>query len=150
MPAMLATLQFDGQPIEADWPYIAHLFSGTASWKPPASVGQLFRRKSGLSTATVPAIIDRLTADEPVLLTMSISPAFYNPQPGGVVSSNESLMPNRVHAAVAVGHGTRGGDPFILIRNSWGDAWGIAGHAWLDGAYLAPRLLRAAFMAGEP
>jgi C1A family cysteine protease len=149
MAAMLATLRYDGQPEEACWPYIAKQFSNKTAWKPPTSVGKVFRRKSTRTAATVRAIIQRLDTDEPVLLTMSISPAFYTPK-GGVVTGTEPLMPNRVHAVVAVGHGSRGRDRFVLIRNSWGKQWGIEGHAWLHVDYLAPRLLDAAVMTGEP
>jgi C1A family cysteine protease len=147
--AMLATLQYDGQPEESNWPYTAKLFANTTKWKPPASVGRLFHRKSELRVATVASIFTQLDANEPVLLTMSISPAFYNPR-SGIVSSNEPLMPNRVHAVVAVGHGRGGNDRFVLVRNSWGEAWGIKGYVWLGVDYLSPRLLDAAAMTEEP
>ena len=146
---MLATLQGDGQPIEVCWPYIAELFTDFANWKPPACAEPIFRRKSETASAKVPNIIERLDRDEPVLFTMSISPAFYRPDLSGIVASSEPPMPKRVHALVAVGHGEQGTDRFVLVRNSWGAAWGLNGHAWIDIAYLAPRLLAAATMSGE-
>ncbi|HZF43980.1 MAG TPA: C1 family peptidase [Sphingomonadaceae bacterium] len=147
---MLAALRGDGQPAEAQWPYIAELFTDFAAWKPPASADPIFRRESVPAKASVPDIVGQLDQDQPVLFTMSISPAFYRPDPTGLISANEPLMPKRVHALVAVGHGTRGVDQFVMVRNSWGEGWGLAGHAWMDTAYLAPRLLAAATMAGEP
>lgn len=150
LSTMLATLRYDGQPVEACWPYITELFTDLAAWQPPSNTDSVFRRDSENTSATVSSIMDRLDQGRPVLFTMSISPAFYRPDPAGVVASSEALMPKRVHALVAVGHGARGADRFILVRNSWGTAWGLNGHAWVDTAYLAPRLLVAAIMAGEP
>ena len=149
LSTMLATLRSDGQPVEASWPYIAEMFTELAAWHPPSSADPIFRRESKNSPATVSSIVDQLDQDRSVLFTMSISPAFYHPTPTGIVASGEALMPRRVHALVAVGHGERGTDRFILVRNSWGTAWGLNGYSWVDTAYLAPRLLVAATMAGE-
>jgi hypothetical protein len=146
---MLATLRGDGQPVETHWPYINSMFTDFSTWTPPPSAASLFRRDNVPLAATVDDLFDRLDHDTPVLFTMSISPAFYLPDHHGVVAGNEPLMPNRVHALVAVGHGYRGSDRFILVRNSWGVDWGLAGHAWVGTAYLKPRFLVAAVMGGE-
>lgn len=146
---MLRTLRGEGQPVEACWPYIAKLFTDFTAWKPPATFDSMYRRDSADAPATVPGIVGRIDQDQPVLFTTSISPAFYRPDPLGVISSSEEPMPQRVHALVAVGHGARGSNRFVLVRNSWGMGWGIDGHAWVDTNYLAPRLLMAAIMAGD-
>jgi hypothetical protein len=148
MGGMLAALRLDGQPEEEAWPYIAELFSDITAWVPPKA-NPVFRRDSTPQAATVESIIERLDADEPVLFTVSISPAFFRPDTDGVVASGEPVQPKRVHALVAVGHGHRGADRFVLVRNSWGAAWGLNGHAWIAVGYLKPRLLRAATMAGD-
>jgi hypothetical protein len=148
MASMLAGIEVDGQPIEVEWPYITELFTDMAVWTPP-NAKPLYRRDSASRMATVEGLIERLDADEPVLFTMSISQSFYLPEPNGLVAASEPIEPKRVHAVIAVGHGKHAGDTVILVRNSWGEAWGLKGHAWLTPVYLAPRLLAAATMNGD-
>jgi hypothetical protein len=113
------------------------------------SADPIFRRDSLQFDATVPSLLDRLEHDLPVLFTMSISPAFFAPGAYGIITGDEPLMPKRVHALVAVGFGHRDTDRYVLVRNSWGEDWGLAGHAWVDTAYLGPRLLVAATIGVE-
>lgn len=147
MDGMLEALRLDGQPEEAAWPYIASMFSDMTAWVPPKA-NPVFRRENARQTATVDAMIARLDADDPVLFTMSISKSFFKPGPGGVIDAHEPLEPRRVHALIAVGHGRRQQMTFVLVRNSWGEAWGTEGYGWVAVSYLKPRLLRAATMAG--
>jgi len=146
--SMLEALRFDGQPDEAAWPYVNHLFTDTTGWVPPKA-HPLFRRGNNPQTASVQTIKDRLDADDPVLFTMSVSASFFRPSSDGIIDATEPLEPNRVHALIAVGHGRRRMKLFILARNSWGTAWGLDGYAWISASYIEPRLLRAATMAGE-
>jgi Papain family cysteine protease len=148
MTGMLDALRINGQPEEAAWPYIAELFTDMTVWVPPKAA-PVFRRDSTPQTATVEAIIDRLDANDPVLFTMSVSTSFFRHGPGGVIAAVEPLEPKRVHALVAVGHGHRQQDVFVLVRNSWGQAWGVDGYGWVATSYLKSRLLRVATMAGE-
>ena len=148
MDGILATLRLDGQPDEAAWPYIAELFTDVTGWVPPRA-DPVFRRGATPQTATVETMIDRLDADAPVLFTMSVSTSFFRPDRDGIIAAVEPLEPKRVHALVAVGHGRRGRDRFVLVRNSWGETWGIEGYGWVATGYLEPRLLQAAVMAGE-
>ena len=147
--AMLATIKSDGQPVEEEWPYSNAPISDVASWAPPAPARQLFFRDHGLCTLTVNDVIDQLNAGSPVLITMTLSNAFFRPATDGTIERIEPLDPKLRHAVVAVGHGERVSTNFVLVRNSWGESWGNEGHAWISVDYLTPRLTGAAIMTKE-
>jgi hypothetical protein len=151
LSAMLAALEGDGQPVEAAWPYTPAPIVDPATWIPPVGVTPVFYRCSEICRPTPSDVIQRLGAGQPVLMAMKLSDAFYFGWDGdAVIASGEPPDPKRRHAVVAVGHGQRGAADLVLIRNSWGPDWGQAGHAWLDAAYLAPRLYGAAVLTQEP
>ncbi|MBL8792477.1 MAG: peptidase C1 [Planctomycetia bacterium] len=143
IPAIRAALEHDGQPVEAAWPYLRALPADRKRWKPPAKVGTLFCRPSQNHGAAFQEIWDAVEGDKPVVVGMSFSAAFLLPDGEGVVDSGETVVPDLRHAVVVVGTGTRASRKFVLVRNSWGDTWGLAGYAWLSERYLAARLLVA-------
>lgn len=87
----------------------------------------------------------------PVVIGIFISDTFNNPQTWDRVGDDVVLGPDigraidkqRTHAVVVVGGGDHGGDPVMLLRNSWGSNWGNNGHAWARESYLEPRLAGA-------
>ena len=72
------------------------------------------------------------------VLGIATTSGFYDPTPPWVISPLGSVV--GFHAVVAVGIGTAYTARRFLIRNSWGNAWADAGHAWLDDAFVVQHL----------
>lgn len=144
---MLTALKEDGQPAETDWPYLPSLPADLDDYGPPGGL-TVYRRWGEPRAGEVEEIVKSLDGGEPALVLMMLSDAFYMPDSEGVVvaAPGEGPDPLRRHAVVAVAHGSIGTELTILVRNSWGADWGLAGHAWLPESYLSPRLTRVALL----
>ena len=141
--AARAALAHDGQPLETAWPYQTALSADETKWKPPADIGTLYLRSSKRGTPAFNRVWDTVEANQPSVIVMTVSTAFYVPSSDGVVDSNEPENPTLRHAVVAVATGKRAEAKLLLVRNSWANSWGLAGHAWLSETYAAPRILAA-------
>ncbi len=150
LDSMLSALQDDGQPFEHDWPYQIRL-TGVAALPQPPDITPLFRRTSALAKPAIDTIVDELQAGRPSLVLMQLSSSFYWLGAGGLVDviGGEKPDPSQRHAVVAVGHGKCGAERAVLVRNSWGSAWGMNGHGWLTEAFLQPRVFALAFLEDD-
>ncbi|MGJ3648226.1 C1 family peptidase [Sphingomonas sp. GlSt437] len=151
LPAMLDALRFDGQPDEQGWPYAPTNPADPQLWKPPTPLGTRYGRNGAAAGIDLGAIVGTLDQQRPMMLLTMLSRSFYRPDGEGVVTpANDELPdPDLRHAVIAVGHGTVNGATAILIRNSWGLAWGVEGHAWLTAQFLGRRLFAAANLLEE-
>lgn len=141
IPAARSAMAIDGQPLETAWPYLAKLPCVVSDWRPPANVGVLYRRSSTRESPSFAWVWEAIEKNQPVILHMTISSAFYEPDLDGVIDSDEPANHALRHAVVAVATGERAQVKMLLVRNSWGGGWGLNGHAWLSEKYVASRIM---------
>lgn len=149
LPDTRQVLNDVGQPLEPAWPYNGRPQHGT-TWGPPSRVSSLFRCGSDGCDANVAHMRRLLVRGRPVVVALFVSAAFTAATTWLQIGA-EIILPDddypidrqRGHAVVAVGWGRLGGEDLILVRNSWGLAWGADGHAWLRETYLSRRVFGA-------
>lgn len=137
--AVRAALLHDGQPPETAWPY-ASATPDESTWKPPPLVEPLNKATVDFAPRTIAEVRSLLSGGNPVLLVVALTLAMYLPDQHGVVRARVGDKVTGRHALLAVGSGHADDGDYLLVRNSWGQAWGQAGHGWLHDPYLAPQL----------
>lgn len=148
--AMLDALRIDGQPVEGGWPYLDAAPADTSDWIPPTVVGECFARIGVAAGGDLAGVRSNLAAARPMVVLTMLSRSFFMPEEGVVdAAPGEHPEPSQRHALVAVGAGRVLGMPAVLVRNSWGPAWGVDGHAWLTDRFLGPRLFATAALLEE-
>ncbi|WP_181166027.1 MULTISPECIES: C1 family peptidase [unclassified Mesorhizobium] len=144
MGAVASAIQDDGQPLEAIWPYQqVQLYA--PDWMPPDNLGQLFHADADVGKLEAKKICEHLDQERVVVLGLVITEGFRTPDQSGRINVSATDPERGGHAVLAVGYGyDQNGDLYVLIRNSWGTAWGLKGHAWVSKAYLDAQLYETA------
>lgn len=135
---MLSTLRDDGQPVEEDWPYLNDLPTDLSLYSPPNPVGSCYGRKSEQPLGGFDHICSALNHGAPAIVLAVLTRSYFNPPPHGIIRAvqGEEIFPTPRHAMIAVAHGVSEGERLVLVRNSWGPSWGMAGYCWLTENYL--------------
>jgi hypothetical protein len=134
--AVAQALHVEGQPDETEWPYAP---THPNPWIPPP-VSQRWFGSLVPATIDIPSIIQKLTANQPVILGIRVTSEFLAPAAPYIVPAAGKGFGG--HAVLAIGlaeHAAIG--PLILVRNSWGPKWGENGCGWLCADYLTDKLI---------
>jgi hypothetical protein len=126
---------------EAAWPY------GVPPWvsgRPAAALASANRRPlpmwHDLGAASFDRVSDELDAGRPVVLTLRVvAAAWYHA--GDLVDAEANLKAPGNHAVLAVG--ALDGLDRLIIKNSWGPAWGDVGYGYVTRRYHDFYALRA-------
>ncbi|ETN70308.1 papain family cysteine protease [Necator americanus] len=76
------------------------------------------------------AVADWIAANGPVTFGMNVTKSLYSYRSGIFSPSKEDCEEHSLgsHALTFVGYGTEGGQPYWLVKNSWGSRWGQNGY----------------------
>jgi C1A family cysteine protease len=137
-----------GAPPEQYWPYnianfdvepSAFLYAIGANYE----AVKYFRLSPPTATTaqTLLNIKTYLAAGFPSMFGFPVYPEYDNPAPGGLIGYPSPSEGSRGgHANVAAGYDDTlkiGNDVgALLVRNSWGTGWGLAGYGWLSYKYV--------------
>lgn len=127
LPAIDEALRRHGQVEEINWPYGSSLTSEAAHTYFGAATGHIFEPT---------ALLKFLTDGQAVGLALSIDQAFYEVGANTLLASQRTV-PIAKHAVLAVGCRAGTNDLEVLVRNSWGPAWGSEGYCWCELQYVS-------------
>lgn len=144
-------LEERGQPNEGAWPYNDALDAGTEP--EPAGAGHVDWFAAGalelpLAHDGVEELIETaLATGFPVVLIVEVTDEFTDAAADGAIAIPPITAPiGDYHAVVVVGAATSpdGSTRRLLIRNSWGEGWGVGGYGWMPLGFLEAFVVQAA------
>jgi len=150
LDAAARALERWGQPEHVVWPYHEERGEAGLAYQPPSDAFTgCFRADLVRLRPDVSQIADRLRAGQPVVVAVCLSEPFFRPASGCIAIPRVSDVIDARHALLAVGLGVGPGGcaESFIVRNSWGDTWGLGGYGYLPVEYVARYATEAAVVA---
>ncbi len=141
--ALFAAFANEGQPHESHFPYQKSATAADPLTPPSTPFPHVtYTRRTTYKRGSTPDIVDVLELQTLPILAVNITRSFQRASRiDACVAHVSGAMVVGMHALVAVGHGKHiNGMTYVKVRNSWGNAWGDGGHAWLAADYLDAHL----------
>jgi C1A family cysteine protease len=131
-------MKYNAQETEADYPYSSGSmnFGITGSCTAQANLGVVMTDsptdyvRVGTTVADIKSAINR----QPSSIAVDASQNVFQYYNGGVVTNASACGTSLDHAIVVVGYGqdTSTGVDYFVVRNSWGESWGLGGFIYLE------------------
>lgn len=136
MDEVLSVVSAPGQPLEEAYPY-KHDDPKTPLVIPSGEFSLHTSNINRRSDIECREIVAHALSGQPVGIVIQLARSVFTPS-NGVIDLDPFVIPDLYHALLVVGVGVHSSttDQHLLLRNSWGTAWGINGHAWISVAHL--------------
>ncbi|WKX92829.1 hypothetical protein Q1695_010678 [Nippostrongylus brasiliensis] len=125
-PYAMNFVQTHGLMKEEDYPYCG---TDHNSCRLKRDLERVFIKNYRMLSTNEDIIADWIAANGPATFGMNVTKAMYSYRSGVFSPSKEDCEKHSLgsHALTFIGYGTENGQPFWLVKNSWGSQWGQNG-----------------------
>jgi len=115
-----------GIDTEDSYPYTAAQFSDCKFNK--ENIGATIRKYIDIDPGSESSLTDAIANIGPVSVAIDAGQPSFMFYSSGVYYDKYCSQYNLNHGVVAVGYGSQGGKDYYIVKNSWGEGWGMHGY----------------------
>jgi len=119
-----------GMDTEASYPYTAT--SGHACRFKKSAVACTFSSYANISSGDETALTNAAYTQPIISVGIDASSWSFQMYSGGVYDESACSSVELDHGVAVVGYGVSGKKDYYIVRNSWGDSWGLEGYIWMS------------------